>query len=213
VAGVWRDYARQTGAVLMDLDTYRRLSGDPLANDAAITLAPGAAPVALATKLAALAAAGELELAYPGEIRARTLAIFDRTFALTYVLEALAVMIGLAGVAASFAALAAARRREFGMLRHLGVSRRQIGAMLAREGALAAALGVLPGLIVGGAIGGVLIEVVNRQSFHWSMDVHVPWGSLMLFAVALEVLAALAAVLAGAQAMRVDAVLAVREDW
>ena len=121
--------------------------------------------------------------------------------------------VGLAGVAASFAALAAARRREFGMLRHLGLTRRQIGWMLAQEGALAAGLGVLGGLLAGSAIGLVLIEVVNRQSFHWSMDVHVPWGSLTLFAAGLIALAALAAVLAGRQAMRQDAVLAVREDW
>ena len=63
------------------------------------------------------------------------------------------------------------------------------------------------------AIGLVLIEVVNRQSFHWSMDLHVPWVSLALFAAGLVALAALAAVLAGRQAMRQDAVLAVREDW
>ena len=66
---------------------------------------------------------------------------------------------------------------------------------------------------VGGAIGLVLIEVVNRQSFHWSMDLHVPWGSLALFGGVMVALAALAAVAAGRQAMRQDAVLAVREDW
>jgi putative ABC transport system permease protein len=154
-----------------------------------------------------------LEVAPRREIRAISLKIFDRTFAVTYVLEAVAVAIGLAGVAASFAALASARKREFGMLRHLGLTRRQIANMLALEGALAAGLGVLAGLLAGGAIGLVLIEVVNRQSFHWSMDLRVPWTSLALFALALVTLAALAAVLAGAQAMRQDAVLAVREDW
>ncbi|MBN9697618.1 MAG: hypothetical protein J0L85_17650, partial [Zoogloea sp.] len=68
-------------------------------------------------------------------------------------------------------------------------------------------------LLAGGAIGLVLIEVVNRQSFHWSMDLHVPWLSLLLFGGALVVLAALAAVVAGRQAMARSAVLAVREDW
>ena len=213
VAGVWRDYARQTGAVLVDLTDYRRLTGDPLANDAAIFAAPGVRPQDLAAALLAAAPAGVLEVAYPGEIRAISLRIFDRTFAVTYLLEAVAVAIGLAGVAASFAALAAARRREFGMLRHLGLTRRQIGWMLAQEGALAAGVGVLGGLAAGGAIGLVLIEVVNRQSFHWSMDLHVPWVSLALFGAALVALGALAAVLAGRQAMRQDAVLAVREDW
>jgi putative ABC transport system permease protein len=213
VAGVWRDYARQTGAVMIDLADYRRITGDFLVNDAAIHLAPGAGADQVAAALTALAAPGALELARPGEIRAISLAIFDRTFAVTYLLEAVAVAIGLAGVAASFAALAAARRREFGMLRHLGLTRRQIGWMLAEEGALAAAVGVLGGLLAGGAIGLVLIEVVNRQSFHWSMDLHIPWGSLAVFAASLVTLAALAALLAGRQAMRQDAVLAVREDW
>lgn len=213
VAGVWRDYARQTGAVMLDLALYRQLTGDRLANDAAIHLAPGASVDGVAEALAGLAGPGALEIARPGEIRALSLRIFDRTFAVTYLLEAVAVAIGLAGVAASFAALAAARRREFGMLRHLGLSRRQIGAMLAREGALTAGVGVVGGLLAGGAIGLVLIEVVNRQSFHWSMDLHVPWLSLLLFGGALVALAALAAVVAGRQAMARSAVLAVREDW
>jgi putative ABC transport system permease protein len=213
VAGVWRDYSRQTGAIMINLDDYRRLTGDRLINDAAIDLAPGANADQVAAALTAMAGPGVLEIARPGEIRALSLRIFDRTFAVTYLLEAVAIAIGLAGVAASFAALASARRREFGMLRHLGLTRRQIGWMLAQEGALAAGVGVLAGLLVGGAIGLVLIEVVNRQSFHWSMDLHVPWASLALFATGLIGLAALAAVLAGHQAMRQDAVLAVREDW
>ena len=213
VAGIWRDYARQTGAVLIDLADYRRLTGDRLANEAAISLAPGTAVRQLADALTATAAAGALQVAYPAQIRATTLRIFDRTFAVTYLLEAVAVMIGLAGVAASFAALAAARRREFGMLRHLGLTRRQIGWMLAQEGALAAGVGVLGGLLAGAAIGLVLIEVINRQSFHWSMDLHIPFASLGVFACGMIALAALAAVLAGRQAMRQDAVLAVREDW
>lgn len=213
VAGVWRDYARQTGALMIDLESYRRLTGDRLVNDAAIHLAASADAREVAAALLATAGQGRLEIAYPGEIRAISLEIFDRTFAVTYLLEAVAVVIGLAGVAASFAGLAAARRREFGMLRHLGLTRRQIAAMLAQEGALAAAVGVFGGLVAGGAIGLVLIEVVNRQSFHWSMDLHVPWLSLAIFAAGMVALAALAAVLAGRQAMRQEAVLAVREDW
>ena len=211
VAGVWRDYARQTGAIMIDLGAYRQLTGDLLASDAALTLAPGSDSAAVVAALAS--PAGTLEIARSGELRARSLAVFDRTFAVTYGLEAIAVAIGLAGVAASFAALAAARRREFGMLRHLGVSRRQIGWMLAYEGTLAAGTGVLAGLAAGLAIGLVLIEVVNRQSFHWSMDLHPPWASLAVFALALVGLAAAAAVLAGRLAMAPAAILAVREDW
>ena len=213
VAGVWRDYARQTGSILMDLEDYRRVTGDRLASDGAITLARGSNAAQVAAAVAALSATTSLEVTYPGQIRAISLRIFDRTFAVTYGLEAVAVLIGLAGVAASFAALASARRREFGMLRHLGLTRRQIGWMLAQEGALAASVGVFAGLAVGSAIGLILIEVVNRQSFHWSMDLHIPWASLAAFGAVLIALAALAAVVAGRSAMQQAAVLAVRDDW
>lgn len=213
VNGVWRDYSRQTGAVMIDLAVYRQMTGDFRVNDAAITVDEPSASEQVASRLMALAADDSLEVARPGEIRRTSLHIFDRTFAVTYLLEAVAIVIGLAGVAASFASLAATRRKEFGMLRHLGVSRAQIGGMLALEGALVASIGVLGGLLAGAGIGLILIEVVNRQSFHWSMDLHVPWGALLLFASSLIALASLAAVLAGRQAMRQDAVLAVREDW
>ncbi|MFA5685733.1 MAG: FtsX-like permease family protein, partial [Lysobacteraceae bacterium] len=85
--------------------------------------------------------------------------------------------------------------------------------LLGIEGALTAVIGVTVGMAAGGAIALVLIEVINRQSFHWSMDLHLPAGRLLIFALALVVLAALAARLAGRQALRQDAVLAVREDW
>jgi len=69
------------------------------------------------------------------------------------------------------------------------------------------------GMLLGWLISLVLIHVVNRQSFHWSMEVHLPWGNLLLFALGLLALATLTAVLSGRQAMTGDAVRAVREDW
>lgn len=211
VAGIWRDYARQSGAILIDLARYRALTGDMRANDVAIWVAPGVAPDMLRERVRALFGPS-LEIASAELIRRSSLALFDRTFAVTYALEACAVLIGLFGIAASFAALAAARRREFGMLRHIGVTRGQIGTLLALEGALVAGIGVVGGMLAGGAISLLLIFVVNRQSFHWSMDFAMPGASLALFAVAMLGFAALAARLAGGQAMRLDAVRAVRED-
>jgi putative ABC transport system permease protein len=151
------------------------------------------------------------EMILPGELRGMILEVFDRTFLVTYLMQAVAVMIGLFGIGTTFAALAASRRSEFGILRHLGLRRRQIGALLATEAALIAAVGVGIGLASGGAIGIVLIEVINPQSFHWSMDIRLPFGVLLVFSLSLILLAALAARLSGHQAMRRDAVLAVRD--
>ncbi|MCK0512692.1 ABC transporter permease [Aromatoleum buckelii] len=213
VAGVWRDYARQHGAVLVELADYRALTNDSRSNNVAIRVAPGVQAEAVAAALQAQFDGRNFELAAPGDIRSKTLAVFDRTFLVTYLMEAVAILIGLFGVSTSFAALATARRKEFGMLRHLGLTRRDIGRLLALEGALGAAVGVAVGLAAGGAVALVLVEVVNRQSFHWSMDIRVPLAALAAFAVALVLLAAVAARLSGYQAMRQAAVLAVREDF
>lgn len=213
VGGVWRDYARQTGALVMPLTHYRALTGDLRANSAALHLTADSDVGALSERIRARFGAERFELSAPSEIRRISLQIFDRTFAVTYLLEAAAVGIGLAGITASFAAMAAARRKEFGMLRHLGLSRRQVGAMIATEGGLTAASGALGGTLLGFAIALILVEVVNRQSFHWSMDYQVPVLPIVLFVLALLVLAALAAVLAGRHAMGGSAVRAVSEDW
>ena len=214
VAGIWRDYARQHGTVIIERDLYVALSGDRNSNDAALYLQPGAGAKAIEDAIRKSVPGGaNIEFGAPGEIRARSLNVFDRTFAVTYALEAVAVLIGLFGLSSSFGALVLARSREFGMLRHVGMTRRQIGAMLAAEGALVSALGLALGLALGWVISLVLIHVVNRQSFHWSMELHPPWGLLALLAAALLLLATLTALASGRRALGVDVVRAVREDW
>jgi putative ABC transport system permease protein len=99
------------------------------------------------------------------------------------------------------------------MLRHLGVTRREIGRMLAFEGAALGTIGVAAGLIVGAIVSLVLVYVVNRQSFHWTMDLHVPWGLLGVLSVVLILAAALTSAFSGRQAMSDDVVRAVKEDW
>jgi len=214
VAGIWRDYARQHGSVIIERKLYMAYSGDRNANDAALYLAPGANPAAIEQAIrASVPGAANLEFGSPGTIRARSLHVFDRTFAVTYALEAVAVLIGLFGLSSSFGALVLARSREFGMLRHVGMTRSQIGVMLAAEGALVSALGLALGLALGWVISLVLIHVVNRQSFHWSMELHSPWGLLALLAAVLLVFATLTALASGRRALGVDVVRAVREDW
>jgi len=213
VAGVIRDYARTWGAVLIDIGDYRRLTGDRRANDFAIHLAPG-----VDTKRGeeavtrALPDSHGLEFEDAAGIRRRSLEIFDRSFAVTYALEAIAIMIGLAGVTSSFAALAWSRRREFGVLRFLGFRRADVLRMLALEGATAGALGAAIGLAAGCAISLVLIHVVNRQSFHWTLEVHWPVGALLGLAAAIVGLCALGARASAAHAVRDEAVLAVKDD-
>jgi putative ABC transport system permease protein len=218
VAGVWRDYVRQTGAVMMGAGDYQRLTGDRRANELHLWLAPGAAASAVQARIRALAAAqaggaGLVEIASAAELRAVSLRIFDRSFAVTYWLQAVAIAIGLFGVAASFSAQILARRKEFGLLAHLGLTRRQILGVVAGEGAAWTLIGSLAGLALGLAVAVVLVHVVNPQSFHWTMDLLVPWLRLALLCVAVVAAGMATAWLAGRAAAGRDAVLAVKEDW
>ncbi|OJU91542.1 MAG: ABC transporter permease [Burkholderiales bacterium 66-5] len=218
IAGVWRDYVRQSGAVAMERTDFIRLTGDTHASDLALWPAAGTDPAALRqTILATVASQGAqpdaLEFSSTQSIRQRSLALFDRSFAVTYWLQAVAIGIGLFGVAASLSAQVLARRKEFGLLAHLGLTRRQILGVVAGEGAAWMAVGAAAGTLLGLAVSLVLVRVVNPQSFHWSMDLEVPW--LRLGALALVVVAAgtFTALLAGRAAAGSDAVLAVKEDW
>ena len=221
VAGVWRDYARQFGAIAMDEQDFVRLTGDRRVNDLALWLAPGAREDAVQAGIRQLAAQSTgpglnselIELASAGQIRTRSLQIFDRSFAVTYWLQAVAIAIGLFGVAANFSAQVLARRKEFGLLAHLGLTRRQVLSVVAGEGAAWTVMGSLAGLALGLAVSVVLVHVVNPQSFHWSMDLQVPWLRLLVLCVAVVLAGTLTAWLAGRAAASADAVLAVKEDW
>ena len=213
VAGIIRDYARTWGAVLVQLDDYRRLTGDTRANDLAIHLAPGTTSETLEARMRELLPRAEgIAFEDAQDLRTKSLAIFDRSFAVTYALEAIAIVIGLAGVTSSFAALAWSRRREFGVLRFLGLTRREVLRMLALEGAATGALGALIGLVAGAAISLVLLHVVNRQSFHWTLEVHWPITALAALFIAIVALCAFGARASAAVAVRDEAILAVKDD-
>ncbi|MCW5655301.1 ABC transporter permease [Hydrogenophaga sp.] len=217
VAGVWRDYARQQGSVAMDRADFVRLTGDERANDLALHLVPHEREDAVSQRILAIAQArglsGQIELASAGQIRASSLRIFDRSFAVTVWLQGVAIGIGLFGVAASFSAQVLARKREFGLLAHLGLTRAQILGVVALEGLAWTLLGALAGLSLGLAVSLVLVHVVNPQSFHWTMDLVLPWSRLFALCAAVVLAGTLTAWLAGRAAASRDAVRAVKEDW
>jgi putative ABC transport system permease protein len=230
VAGIWRDYARQHGSMAIDTTDFVRLSGDTRINDLALWLAQDSSATEMQNRIRKLAeefslienkagntvggdTAQLLEFATTAQLRDVSLQIFDRTFAVTYWLQAVAIAIGLFGVAASFSAQALARRKEFGLLTHLGLTRTQILQLVAGEGLVWTGIGAAAGLLLGIAVAVVLVHVINPQSFHWTMEMVLPWIRLSLLCLAVVVAGTLTAWLAGRAAAGQDAVLAVKEDW
>lgn len=219
VVGVWRDYARQNGSVVIDRTDYLRLSGDARINDLALTVRPGTDMAALRQHLLALAEgqqpgrSAQLELATTADIRTASLRMFDRSFAVTYWLQAVAIGIGLFGIAASFSAQVLARRKEFGLLAHLGFNRAQVMRLVACEGAAWTSVGALLGVGLGLLVAVILVHVVNPQSFHWTMDLRVPVLRLLTLGAVVVAAGTLTAWLSARAAASHAAVLAVKEDW
>ena len=216
VAGVWRDYGRQGGAVLVDEGDYQHLTGDDGRDEVSVRIWPGQDLTRVARDMTARLPAmlrGQVEITQPATLRRLALTLFDRSFAVTYLLEAVAILVGLAGVAATMSAQTIAREREFGMLRHLGLTRRQLTTMLATEGAIVGLTGALAGIGLGLALAQVLINVINPQSFNWTMATRIPIGTLVGVAAALTGAAAATAILSGRRATAKSAIQSVREDW
>jgi putative ABC transport system permease protein len=215
VMGVWRDYARQNGAVLMQRSDFERLTQDTRVNDLALWLQNDASASSVQTLLREQAgeAGALLEFASATEIRQLSLRIFDRSFAVTHWLQAVAIAMGLFGLATSVSAQVLARRKEFGLLVHLGLTKGQVQRLIIAETALWTSAGVVVGLLLGAAISAVLVFVVNPQSFHWTMDWVLPWLRLLLLSASVLVAAVLTAWWAARAAAKTGAALAVKEDW
>ena len=155
---------------------------------------------------------GAIEFRSARDLRALSLTIFDRSFAMTYLLEAAALVVALFGVASAYAGQALARTREFGALRHLGYGRGEIIGQVAIEGALLSGFGALLGGVAGYVISLLLIHRVNPQSFHWTMQTHVPLTELIASGLLLAACGAAAAALAMRSATAAGPLVAMRDD-
>ncbi len=179
IGGVWRDYARQFGAVVIAAADYRALGGSVAATDLALWPRPGQEDAA-GRWMREHAKHHGIEGVSSGEIRELSLSIFDKSFAVTYALEAAAMLIGLFGLAVTLAASVWLRARELATLSALGFDRAMLGRAIVFEGALIAVIGLALGLACGVAVGAILTHVVNPQAFHWRMPLQVPWVQVLL---------------------------------
>ena len=121
-------------------------------------------------------------------LRAEAIRVFDRTFAITYALELVAVVVAIVGIAGALLTVVIDRRRELGLLRFLGASVGQIRKLIFVEAGLIGLLANLAGLLLGIVLSWLLIFVINRQSFGWTIQLHWP-TTVLLSALTLVFLA------------------------
>jgi putative ABC transport system permease protein len=179
VADVYYDYSSERGSILMDRNVLLRYLPDPAASNLAIYVAPSARVEDVRAEIESAAAGHRVLMFTNRDLRGEALRIFDRTFLITYALEAIAVLIAVMGVAGALLALVIDRRRELGLLRFLGAASGQIRKLIVIEAGLIGLLANFAGIALGSTLSLILIYVINKQSFGWTIRFHWPVAVLL----------------------------------
>lgn len=216
VAGIYHDYGTGEGEVLMPRVLYDRHFADRGVSALGIYIQPAADPdavlAAVRAQVAATATDQQVLVRPGGEIRAQSLEIFDRTFTITRVLRLLAVLVAFIGILSAFMALQLERARELAILRATGMTPGQVGGLVTLQTLFMGLVAGLLALPTGLVLAQVLIQVINRRSFGWSMQTLVEPG-ILIQAVLLSVAAALlAAVYPGWRMAHTSPAAALREE-
>ena len=180
VLGKFYDYATDGGKVVMDNTVYRQFWNDPLATVLAVYIDPQAGLGEVRRRIEeVLALSKPIVTISHAELKTDILAIFDRTFRVTYVLEFIALSVALLGIVNTLVTAFLERRREIATLRAIGASVRQIQRMVFWESGFLASLGALLGLAGGSALAVLLVKVINRQSFGWTIQLMIPQMTIL----------------------------------
>ena len=194
IAAIYYDYSSDRGVVAMDRRTFDRWFGPQRPTGLTVYLHPGSDPEHVRQAIAnELGASRRVHMYTRQALRTEVLRIFDSTFAITYALEIVAIVVAILGIAATLLTLILERRREIAMLRLIGADRRQVRRMVVIEAAMLGGVSQAVGLIIGVVLSLVLIYVINLQSFGWTIQFDVP----VLFLAQMSMIVLLATALSG----------------
>ena len=212
IAGIYYEYSSSQGYLILDRSMLLKyLPGQPATN-AAIYLAPGAEREGVLRRVQLRTALYGVTVAPNQSLRLAAIEIFDRTFAITWALEAVAILVAMLGAANSLLALVLDRRRELGLLRYLGASGGQMRGIILMEAALLGLLALLLGVVLGVALSLLLVFVVNKQSFGWTIQFHPPFALLGLALLLVWCVTVLAGLYPARVASRLNPIEVVHEE-
>jgi putative ABC transport system permease protein len=179
IADIYYDYSSERGTIVIDRDLLLKYLPDPTPSNLAVYVAPGFRVEQVRSEIEQISAGHRILIFSNRDLRGEAVRIFDRTFAITYALEAVAILVAVMGVAGALLALVIDRRRELALLRFLGCSTGQIRKLILVEAGLLGLLANIAGIILGFAMSLVLIFVINKQSFGWTIRFHWPVSVLL----------------------------------
>jgi putative ABC transport system permease protein len=215
VGGLYRDYGRQHGSVIMSTADFEAITGDRSRSSVSVWVENGADTAQVIANIQRqVPELTQLKWISASDVRQLSLKIFDRSFAMTYALEAAALFVALFSVAAGVTGQLLLRRREFGLLAHLGLSQKDSLRLVSLEVGLLLVIAVVWASVLGGLMSQILIHKVNPESFHWTMNTHLDVGQWLAISAVLLVLGVLAARWAAGQGLDSKRLAeSLRADW
>ena len=213
VVGIFTDYGSDQGIVMMSRHTYDQWWQDTKISSLGVYAEPNVDVDRLVESLRRLAGAEhEVLIRSNRTLREASLKIFDRTFTITTVLHLLTTVVAFVGVLSALMALQLERARELGVLRATGCTPGQIWGLMTSQTGL---MGLIAGLLavpVGVGLALILVLVINRRSFGWTLQIEIA-PEILVQAIGMAVVAALLAGLYPALRMaRTSPALALREE-
>ena len=178
----------------------------------AVFLAPGADLEQTRSAIQRVIADRSLVMQSNGEIRTEAIRVFDQTFAITYAVEAISILVAIGGISGALISIVIDRRREFGVLRFLGADSGQIRKLILVEAGLIGILANILGLALGYVLSLVLVYVINKQSFGWTIQFHWPVAVLLGSITLVYVATVLAGLFPARLAVRLDPIEVVHEE-
>jgi len=176
VAGVYYDYTRDEGLVMIDRKTFDRYWNDPRVQSLALYLRDKGAAERISDLFRRhFGVQGEFAIFSNQGLKKRAFQVFDQTFAVTHVLRAIAIIVAALGIFLSLTTLITEREREIGVFRAVGASRGQVGGLVFTEAAFIGIAASILGLGAGCSLALVLTFVVNKAFFGWTIALHFPW--------------------------------------
>ena len=212
VAGVYSDYTTERGVVAIDLETMRRRFGPGPIQYVALYLEAGQDPEAVVDEIRARFPASPLRIRSNRQLRENSLRVFDQTFAVTRLLQLMSLLIAVSGITLSLIVQVRERVSELALYRSLGAYRTQIFRVFVGEGLGMGLLGLGLGLLGGTALAVILIRIVNRAYFGWTIHLYWPWAALGREALMILTAAAIAGLYPAFRASRTPATELSRED-
>lgn len=181
VVDMFYDYASDRGTVVIHRNTYDRYWNDKVLDSMAVYLEPGTGNEPFLERIQ------NHELRDSGlfarsnrKIKDTSLEIFDRTFTVTEVLRWLTIIVACIGILSALFAIQLDRVREFAVLRAAGLTRGELCAVMMIEGGLMGTVSAVLSIPLGIALAAVLIFVINKRSFGWSMQFSLPWEQVII---------------------------------